>query len=156
MSLSLFIVGCKQGLHFFEKFQGIPTKGAADVKLFSVGYDLFLVFANYYGDKSGHKAKSVAYKMENKRFILNQTLSTHGAYGIENFKIDGVHYMAIANQYDGGYKQNSIIYKWSKGKFEEFHVISTKIQDSRFFIFALFISLTTVKIKNRKEKIKRT
>ena len=31
-----------------------------------------------------------------------------------------------------------------------------KIQDSRFFIFALFISLTTAKNKNRKEKIKRT
>ena len=84
------------------------------------------MFANYYGDKSGYKAKSVAYKMENNRFVLNQTLSTHGARGIEHFKIDGVHYMAIANSdYVGGYKQNSVIYKWSKGKFEEFQVIST-------------------------------
>jgi len=83
------------------------------------------VFANYYDDNSGHKAKSVGYKMENKRFILNQTLSTHGAYGIEHFTIDGVHFVAIANHYDGGYKQNSVIYKWSKGKFEEFQVIST-------------------------------
>ena len=120
-----FTTDCKQGLHFFEKFQEIPTKGAADVHLFSIGYDLFLVFANYYGDKSGYKAKSVVYKMENNRFVLNQTLSTHGAYGIEHFTIDGVHYMAIANNYDGGYKQNSVIYKWGKGKFEEFQVIST-------------------------------
>ena len=124
-SLSLLIVGCKQGLHFFEKFQGIPTKGAVDVKLFSIGYDLFLVFANNYDDKSRYKAKSVVYKMENNGFLLNQTLSTHGAYSIEHFTIDGVHYMAIANYYDDGYKQNSIIYKWSKGKFEEFQVTST-------------------------------
>ena len=125
MALMLFTAGCKQGLHFFEKFQEIPTKGAAAVKFFSINDDLFLVFANYYGDSLGNKAKSVVYKMENKRFVLIQTLSTHGAYGIETFKIDGVHYMAIANHYDGGYKQNSVIYKWSTGKFEEFQVIST-------------------------------
>ena len=125
MSLVLLTAGCKQGLHFFEKFQEIPTKGATDVKLFSIGDDLFLVFANYNGDNLGNKVKSVVYKMENERFVLNQTLSTQGPYGIEHFQIDGVHYMAIANHYFGGYKQNSVIYKWSAGKFEEFQVIST-------------------------------
>ena len=125
MGLLLFTTGCKQGLHFFEKFQEIPTKGAADAKFFLIGDDLFLVFANYDGDKLGKKVKSAVYKMENNRFVLNQTLSTHGAYGIEHFEIDGVHYMAIANHYDGSYKQNSAIYKWSKGKFEEFQFIST-------------------------------
>ena len=126
MVLWLFTAGCKQGLHFFEKFQEIPTKGAADVKFFSISDDLFLVFANYYGDKSKYKAMSVVYKMENGRFILNQTLSTHGAYGIEHFKLDDVHYMAIGNYYDdGSYKQNSVIYKWGKEKFEEFQSIST-------------------------------
>ena len=63
--------------------------------------------------------------METERFVITQTLSTHGTYGIEHFTIDGVHYMAIANYYDGGYKQNSVIYKWGKGKFEEFQLIST-------------------------------
>ena len=126
VGLLLFTAGCKQGLHFFEKFQEIPTKGAAAVKLFSIGDDLFLVFANYHDDKSKYKAKSVVYKMENKRFVLNQTLSTHGAYGIEHFTIDGVHYMAIANHYDDdSYKQDSVIYKWSEGKFEEFQAVST-------------------------------
>ena len=125
MGLMLFTAGCKQGLHFFEKFQEIPTKGATAAKLFSIGDELFLVFANYYGDNLGKKAKSVVYKMENERFVLIQTLSTHGPYGIEHFTIDGVHYMAIANFYDGGSKQNSVIYKWSTDKFEEFQVIST-------------------------------
>ena len=32
--------------------------------------------------------------------------------------------MAIANFFDGSYKQNSVIYKWSTDKFEEFQVIS--------------------------------
>ena len=118
MILLLFTTGCKQGLHFFEKFQEIPTKGAADAKLFSIGDDLFLVFANYYGDKLGYKAKSAVYKMLNSRFVLNQTLPTHGAYGIEHFTIDGVDYMAIANFYDGSYKQDSVIYKWSKGSLQ--------------------------------------
>jgi len=125
VTLLLFTAGCKQGLHFFEKYQEIATKGVADAKFFSVGDDLFLVFANYYGDKLGKKVKSAVYKMENNRFILNQTLSTHGAYGLEHFTIDGAHYMAIANYHDGGYKQNSVIYKWGKGKFEEFQFIST-------------------------------
>ena len=84
------------------------------------------MFANFVGDNSGYKAKSVVYKMENKRFILIQTLSTHGARGIEHFTIDGVHYMAIANHFDrGSYKLNSVIYKWSAGWFQEFQVIST-------------------------------
>ena len=52
----LFTAGCKQGLHFFEKFQEIPTKGALAVKFFSINDDLFLVFANYYGDSLGNKA----------------------------------------------------------------------------------------------------
>ena len=121
----LFTTDCEQGLHFFEKFQEIPTKGAAAVKFFSIGDDLFLVFANFEGDKSGNQAKSVVYKMENNRFILIQTLSTHGARSIEHFTIDGVHYMAIANLYDGSYKLNSVIYKWSTDKFQEFQVIST-------------------------------
>ena len=121
----LFTADCKQGLHFFEKFQEIPTKGAVAVKLISIGDDLFLVFANNHGDNSGNKAKSVVYKMENKRFALRQTLSTHCAYDIEHFTIDGVHYMAIANMYDGSHKQNSVIYKLSGGKFEEFQAVST-------------------------------
>ena len=130
----LFTAGFRQGLHFFEKFQEIPTKGAAAVKLFSIGDDLFLVFANYYGDNSGNKAKSVVYKMENKRFVLIQTLSTHGAFGVEHFTIDGVHYMAIANFYDGDSKQNSVIYKWSTDKFEEFQAVSTNAaSDFNFF-----------------------
>ena len=63
--------------------------------------------------------------MENGRFVQNQILSTHGAYGIEHFVIDKVHYMVIANLYDGDYKQNSVIYKWSGDQFEQFQVIST-------------------------------
>ena len=125
---------CEQGLHFFEKFQEIPTKGAAAVKLFSIGDDLFLVFANHRGDNSGPQAKSDVYKMNSKRFILIQTLSTHGAYGIEHFKMDGVPYMAIANLYDGSYKLNSVIYKWNTNKFQEFQVISTNGASSfKFF-----------------------
>ncbi len=121
-----FSADCKQALYLFERFQDIPTKGAVAVKSFSIGDDLFLVFANNYGDKSEHEAESVVYKMENGRFVQNQTLSTRGAYGIEHFVIDKEHYMAIANHYDGrSYKQTSVIYKWSKDQFVQFQVIST-------------------------------
>ena len=64
--------------------------------------------------------------MGNGPFVQIQTLSTHGAYGIEHFVIDKVHYMAIVNYYDdGGYKQNSVIYKWSGDQFEQLQLIST-------------------------------
>ena len=73
--------------------------------------------------------------MENGRFVQNQTLPTHGAFGIEHFVIDKVHYMAIANHYDGGYKQNSVIFKWRGGKFEEFQLFSTNgASGFKFFI----------------------
>ena len=83
------------------------------------------MFANYRGDRTNHKAESVVYKLENGRFGQNQTLPTHGAYGIEHFIIDKVHYMAIANRYDDSFKQNSVIYKWGGSNFEEFQLIST-------------------------------
>ena len=124
----MFTADCKQGLHFFEKFQEIPTKDPTAVKFFSIDDDLFLVFGDFFGDNSGHKV--VVYKMESKRFIVIQTLSPHGARAIEHFKIDGVHYMAIVKFYH----ERSVIYKWSTDKFEEFQVISIKFPSGlKFF-----------------------
>ena len=124
----MFTTDCKQGLHFFEKFQEIPTKDPTAVKFFSIDDDLFLVFGDFFGDNSGHKV--VVYKMESKRFIVIQTLSPHGARAIEHFKIDGVHYMAIVKFYH----ERSVIYKWSTDKFEEFQVISIKFPSGlKFF-----------------------
>lgn len=118
---------CRQGLHFFEKFKEIPTTGVSDVKSFWIGNDQFLVFASYYGDNAGHEAESVVFEIKNGQFIKNQTLAARGGYYIEHFTIDKEHYMAIANREDSvtGWKLNSIIYKWSRHRFEVFQMFPT-------------------------------
>lgn len=118
---------CRQGLHFFEKFKQIPTTGVSDVKSFWIGSDHFLVFASYYGDIAGHEAESVVFEIKNGQFIKNQTLAARGGYYIEHFIIDREHYLAIANREDGvtGWKLNSIIYKWSRHRFEVFQMFPT-------------------------------
>jgi len=74
--------------------------------------------------------------MDNERFVLNQTLSTIGAYGIEHFTVDGVHYMAIANHYDdGGYKEHSVIYKWSTGSKNNMNSPIYKWDGVKFTVF---------------------
>ncbi|XP_027052515.1 thrombospondin-type laminin G domain and EAR repeat-containing protein-like [Pocillopora damicornis] len=118
---------CRQGLHFFEKFKEIPTTGVSDVKSFWIGNDQFLVFASYYGDNAGHEAESLVFEIKNGQFIKNQTLAARGGYYIEHFMIDKEHYMAIANREDSvtGWKLNSIIYKWSRHRFEVFQMFPT-------------------------------
>ena len=106
---------CSQKFHF-EKKQDLPTKGGSDVEHFIIDGTRFLAFANYKSDTEGLNTNSFIYKQKNSTgiFFLYQTLRTHGGIDMEYFKIGDLHYLAVANHYDGtSYRQNSTIYQWS-------------------------------------------
>ena len=121
------VEGCSIGLHFFEKVQDLPTRGAVGVEHLTIAGNLFLAFANYHGDIKKHKTSSMMYKMDNStgRLSLYQTLQTRGAYDLEYFSIANKHYLAVANRYDGTYRVDSTVYKWNGKLFHHFQKLST-------------------------------
>ena len=123
-----FYAGCSTGLHFFEKVQDLPTRGAGDVEHFTVNGSVYLAFANYHGDIYKHKAVSMIYKMNELtgKFNLYQTLQTRGALGLEYFSIGDKHFLAVANYYDGTRLLDSVVYQWNGQRFVAFQKIPTK------------------------------
>ena len=123
-----FNLVCSTGFHFFEKFQDLPTRGAADVEHFTIDGSLFLAFANNHGDIDKKKTSSMIYKMDEStgKFTLYQTLKTQGAYGLEYFSIADKHFLAVANHYDGTYRLDSVIYQWNGKLFVVFQKVPTK------------------------------
>ena len=118
---------CSIGLHFFEKVQDLPTRGAVGVEHFTIDGNLFLAFGNFVGDIKGFKTSSIIYKMDNSagRLSLYQTLQTRGAHGLEYFSIANKHFLAVANHYDGTYLLNSTVYQWNGKLFVHFQKLST-------------------------------
>ena len=120
--------GCSSNLHFFEKVQDLPTRGAEDVEYFTIDGSLFLAFANYYGDINKRKTSSMIYKMNEQtgKFNLYHTLQTRGAAGLEYFSIANKHFLAVANHYDGTSQLDSEVYQWNGQRFVVFQKIPTK------------------------------
>ena len=132
----LFPPGCSTGLHFFEKVQDLPTRGAEDVEHFTINGSVFLAFANFKGDIYEYQTGSMVYKLEGQtgKFNLLQTLQTTGAYGLEYFSTADKHFLAVANHYNGTYLLNSTVYKWNGQQFDVFQNIPTKgATDFTFF-----------------------
>ncbi|XP_022808763.1 veficolin-1-like [Stylophora pistillata] len=106
-------VECSTGFHFFEKVQDLPTRGAAAVQHFTINGSLFLAFGNYYGDIHYYKTSSMIYKMDETtgKFTFYQTLQTRGALGVEYFSIADKRFLAVANNHDGTYQLDSVIFQ---------------------------------------------
>jgi len=104
---------CSIGLHFFEKVQDLPTRGAVGVEHFTIDGSLFLAFGNYISDIKNYKTSSMIYKMDKStaRLSLYQTLQTIRAHGREYFFIANKHFLAVANHYDGTYRLDSTVYQ---------------------------------------------
>ena len=124
----LFPPGCSTGLHFFEKVQDLPTRGAQDVEHFTINGSVFLAFANYHGDIDKHQTHSMVYKLEEQtvKFNLLQDLPTTGAFRLEYFSTADKHFLAVANHYDGTYLLDSTVYQWNGQQFDVFQNIPTK------------------------------
>ena len=125
----MFPSGCTGfRIHFFEKVQDLPTRGAEDVEHFTINGSVFLAFANHHGDINNYKTGSMIYKMNEQtgKFNLYETLQTRGATGLEYFSIADKHFLAVANHYDGTYLFDSAVYRWNGQRFVVVQKIPTK------------------------------
>ncbi len=83
----------------FNEYQRIPTFNASDIEPLQDGTKSRLVVGNYF--KNGTRnTDSYIYEWEGQSFVQPTALPTHGVRGFETMVIDGVHYLAIANQHD--------------------------------------------------------
>jgi len=135
-------------VHRLEKYQDLPTRGARAVEQFSINWNLFSAFANFYNETEGYKTYSFIYKLNdlNEKFYFYQKIRTIGARDIEYFTIADKHYLAVANRYNGAsHQMNSVIYQWNGHQFVALQSIPTNGATSfNFFkiLQELFLTVT--------------
>ena len=126
--LSFSYPGCSS--NHIEKYQDLPTRGAAAVEHFTINGSLFLAFANYNSDTAERfNTDSFIYKFNDLtgKFFLYQTIATNAGHDVEYFTISGEHYLAVANAYNGTtWRINSVIYLWNGTLFVAFQNFATK------------------------------
>ena len=92
--------------------------------------ELFIAYANYH-----NRAKQPVYRLQQNKFILNQTLDSYHLVDVEYLTIHGDHFLVVASQYYGtSSKQDYVVYRWEAGKFKEFQRIpTTGAMDTHYF-----------------------
>ncbi|XP_020032808.1 thrombospondin-type laminin G domain and EAR repeat-containing protein [Castor canadensis] len=99
----------------FVSYQNILTHQAQSWRHFTIGKKIFLAVANFGPNERGQEF-SVIYKWSPRKlkFTLYQRIVTHSARDWEAFKVDGEHFLAVANHREGdNHNIDSIIYKWN-------------------------------------------
>lgn len=101
---------------FIRQLQEFSTKGASDVDFFSSGSDHFLVFANS-RDNNGETLVTVdVYRWDNTTRLFTpspwQSLENQGAAAVAVVNVEGVTYMAVANNYNSKLKTYTVQYVW--------------------------------------------
>lgn len=91
-------------VHFFYQLQEFQTKGASDVEFFSSGSDHFLVFSNSRNNNGETLVHVDVYKWDNTTMLFTpspwQRLENQGAVAVAVVNIEGVIYLAVANNYN--------------------------------------------------------
>ncbi|XP_006636707.3 thrombospondin-type laminin G domain and EAR repeat-containing protein [Lepisosteus oculatus] len=137
----------------FEPYQYITTYEAQAWKHFTVDDKVFLVIANFKKNERNQE-HSVIYTWSQRKlkFIVYQTLETHGARDWEAFHIEGETFLAVANHIQGdNHNIQSVIYKWNPATqlFEANQTISTSgAYDWEFFTVGPFSFLAVANTFN--------
>ncbi|WAR10021.1 TSEAR-like protein, partial [Mya arenaria] len=120
----------------FREFQTLITYTARDMEFFTIGEEHFLAVANH-AIGADQQVDSVIYRWDRKlrRFTSHQTIRTTGAYDWTYFKVDGYHFLAVAQAFNGRSTLiDSVIYVYQKDKFLPFQSIETNgATDWEFF-----------------------
>ncbi|KAI5614969.1 thrombospondin-type laminin G domain and EAR repeat-containing protein, partial [Silurus asotus] len=112
----------------FVKYQEIQTHCARDWEAFRIHDDHYLAVANHRKGEMNHNIDSVIYRWNQhiKKFEINQTIPTSGAYDWEFFTIGPYHFLVVANTFNGKSTViSSTIYIWIGEKFQPFQSIMT-------------------------------
>lgn len=108
----------------------IATNGASHWEHFAIDGTHYLAVANSKSDSS-YLVDCIIYRFESSSgaWQVSQTLPGKGTMDLEYFAIDGRHYLAAANSYDGDtYQLDSVIYQYNEtsAEFEVMQLISTE------------------------------
>ena len=139
---------CSSSSHRFEKYQDLPTIGAAAVEQFNIDGSLFLAFPSYRSDIHKWQTESFIYKLNEStaKFSLYQAIETSRGNDFEHFSIAGKHYLAFANHRNGAtYQVDSVIYQWTGTQFVVYQNIRTNGATSFHFFNILkemFLAVT--------------
>uniref|UniRef100_A0A8B9HHS7 Thrombospondin-type laminin G domain and EAR repeats b n=1 Tax=Astyanax mexicanus TaxID=7994 RepID=A0A8B9HHS7_ASTMX len=112
----------------FVAYQKLNTHSARDWEAFHIQGEAFLAVANHRQGEMNHNIESVIYKWNpnTRKFEVNQTIATSGAYDWEFFTIGPYHFLVVANTFNGKSTViNSTIYIWLGGSFRIFQSILT-------------------------------
>ena len=111
----------------FKLFQTFPTSDSSSVTTFVISDELFLANTNMRGTSGSRgRTKLSVYLLQQNNLVINQTLDTLSASDVEYFTIQGEHFLAVANRYDGSsYSVDSVVYRLETGQFKEFQRIRT-------------------------------
>ncbi|ERE86868.1 protein TSPEAR-like protein [Cricetulus griseus] len=108
----------------FVSYQNIATHQAQSWRHFTIGkkakklmflFQIFLAVANFGPNERGQEF-SVIYKWSPRKlkFTLYQRIATHSARDWEAFKVDGEHFLVVANHREGdNHNIDSVVYRWN-------------------------------------------
>ena len=143
----------------FVKLQSLQTYGAVGVTSFSINDDTFLAFANDYV-YNGRKQNidSFIYKWDGSKFVLFQSIPTHGAVAWHPFVKCGQTFLGVANWQDDiqRYNTESVIYQFSGDQFIKYQEFSTNgARDMTSFEYngRTYLAIANFKNNNGKHSI---
>ena len=101
----------------FLQIQVIETWGASDWEFFRIDGETYLALVNCRHDDTSYAINSIIFKWEDgqSQFVETQSIATKGAQDWEHFSVNGSHYLAVANSYDGTtFDVDSALYLWDE------------------------------------------
>ncbi|KAK7501367.1 hypothetical protein BaRGS_00007492 [Batillaria attramentaria] len=120
----------------FKPYQQIPTWTARDMEHFQIDDNHYLAVANHAeGDRNMIDSIVLRWEEKDKRFKEHQRIMTVGAYDWTHFQVNGFHFLAVANSFNGLTTLiDSALYFYQEGMFVQFQTMETNgATDWEFF-----------------------
>ncbi|XP_041374833.1 thrombospondin-type laminin G domain and EAR repeat-containing protein-like [Gigantopelta aegis] len=111
----------------FKRYQNLVTWTARDFEYFEIDGRHYLAVANYEkGDDTHINSYIYVWNWRKRKFEEHQKLMTIGAYDWTHFTVNGFHFLALANAFNGmSTLLYSVIYFWQDDKFVMFQTMET-------------------------------
>lgn len=99
----------------FKQFVSLPPGKTRECEFFCISpTDCFLAVAKY-SNGTTILTESVIYQYHQGTFHQHQEIPTQGGYDVKYFEVNGKHFLAVANAFNGKTTHvNSNIYKWDE------------------------------------------
>lgn len=98
---------------FVQYGPGLSCRGASAITLLTINSRDMLAISSYYDSvNNNYQSKSIVFEWRSQSFQAIQEITTHGARGIEHFKISNDHFLVFVNS-----RSSPALYKWDGTRF---------------------------------------